>query len=275
MVSPRLVISLAAIWTLSGTCLAQPAAPERKSSTEPTENASVHTPSTQPGDRAQPPQPVPRLSPLRRGDILMARKMYRDAIETYREGIQNVAVIYNKIGIAYHQLNDFRTALENYNMALRLNPRYAEAINNVGTIYYAEKKPKRAIKEYKKALDYAPRSASIYSNLGTAYFARKKYKQAFSAYQEALNLDPDVFEHRNVTGSMLQERNVDERAKFHFYLAKTYAKAGMVDRALSYMRKALEEGFKNRKRFLTDPEFQALQNNQEFQALLAMKPRVL
>lgn len=275
MVSPRLAIALTTIWVLSGICLAQPTTPEEKTSTSPAENASVHSPSAQPADRSQAPQPKPRLSPVRRGDILMARKMYREAIETYREGVQDVAILYNKIGIAYHQLNDFQTALENYNMALRLNPRYAEAINNIGTVYYAKRKTKRAIKEYKKALDYAPRSASIYSNLGTAYFARKKYAQAFSAYQEALNLDPDVFEHRNAAGSLLQERNVDERAKFHFYLAKTYAKAGMVDRALSYMRKALEEGFKDRKRFLKDPDFKALQDNQEFQALLAMKQRVL
>jgi len=46
---------------------------------------------------------------------------------------------------------------------------------------------------------------------------------------------------------LLQEHSVEERAKFHFYLAKTYAKAGNTDRALAYMRKCLEEGFKEKK----------------------------
>ena len=44
-------------------------------------------------------------------------------------------------------------------------------------------------------------------------------------------LDKDVFEHHGSYGVLLQERSVAERAKFHFYLGQTYAKAGMNDRA--------------------------------------------
>ena len=242
-----------------------------------TENARLHeteSPAASPVASRPECPPVP-LSSMQRGDILMARKMYREAIETYREGIRSVAVLYNKIGIAYHQLLDFKAAMENYQMALRLDPTYAEAINNIGTIFYAQRKHKKAINQYKRALRLAPKSASIYSNLGTAYFARKKYKDAFEAYQKAIELDPNVFEHRSTAGSLLQERSVEERAKFHFYLAKTFARAGMLDRALLYMRKALEEGFRNRDRFRTDPDFKALQGNEEFERLLAMEPRVL
>jgi tetratricopeptide (TPR) repeat protein len=111
--------------------------------------------------------------------------------------------------------------------------------------------------------------------LGTAYFARKKYKEAFETYQQALKLDPDVFEHRSSYGVLLQERNVEERSRFHFYLAKTYAKSGMTDRALLYIRKALEEGFKERNKFLEDPEFASLKDNPEFKQLMAQEPRVL
>jgi len=183
--------------------------------------------------------------------------------------------MYNKIGIAYHQLMEFRSALENYNMALSLNPRYAEVMNNIGALYYGRKDYARAISQYRKALEIAPKSASIYSNLGTAYFARKQYDRAFEAYQQALALDPSVFEHRSSHGTLLQERSVEERAKFHFYLAKTYAQAGMPEQALLYMRRALEEGFRERDKFVTDPAFKDMQELEEFQILLAMEPRVL
>ncbi len=274
----NLLIPLSVFVAVSSVCFAQTAAPVTPHQPEAVESASVHEAGAPAEDRSslRETEPAERpLTPMRRGDILMARKMYREAIETYREAIRDAAVAYNKIGIAYHQLMDFNAALENYDMALQLDPTYAEAINNIGTVRYAQKKHKRAIREYEKALKYAPRSASIYSNLGTAYFARKKYKDAFEAYQTALELDPNVFEHRNTAGSLLQERSVEERAKFHFYLAKTYAKAGMVDRVLEYMRKALEEGFRERDRFRTDPEFADLQENEEFQQLLAAEPRVL
>lgn len=222
-----------------------------------------------------PNPPKPALTEEMRGDIFMARKMYREAIETYQEGPADSAVLMNKVGIAYHHLLDFASAKRYYERAIKLNASYAEAINNLGTVYYATKSHRRAVKQYKKALKISPHSASIYSNLGTAHFARRKYKDAAEAYQKALSLDPEVFEHRGGQGILLQERSVEERAKFYFYLSKTYAQAGMSERALLYMRKALEEGFRDRKKFVDDPEFAALQEMPEFQQLLEMEVRVL
>lgn len=216
-----------------------------------------------------------KLSPEKRGDILMARKMYREAAETYKEGPLDSAVIQNKIGIAYHQMMQIDIAKRYYERAIKLDPKYPEAVNNLGTIYYTKKSYRRATKLYERALKLSPNSASIYSNLGTAFFARKHYKSAAEAYQKAVALDPDVFEHRNSWGVLLQERSVEERAKFHYYLAKTYAKAGMNDRAITYIRKALEEGYPDRKKMMADPEFSALHQMPEFQELLTMEPRVL
>ena len=220
------------------------------------------------------PKPI-ALSPERRADILMARKMYREAAETYKEAPLDSAIIQNKIGIAYHQMIQTDVAKKYYERAMRLDAKYPEAINNLGTVYYSKKNYRHAVKLYNKALKLAPNSASIYSNLGTAHFARKNYKLAAETYQKALALDPDVFEHRGSWGIMLQERSVEERAKFHYYLAKTYAQAGMNDRALLYIRKALEEGFAERKKLMDDPEFVSLHNLPEFQQLLVIEPRVL
>lgn len=223
----------------------------------------------------KPAQATPPLSAEMRGDILMARKMYREAVETYSEGPKDSAVLINKIGIAYHQMLALDLARKSYERAIRLNPKYSEAINNLGTVYYARKNYRKAISQYKRALVLSPDSASIYSNLGTAYFARKNYKAASEAYEKALSLDPEVFEHRGTHGVLLQERSIEERAKFHFYLAKTYAKAGDTERALSYMRKCLEEGFKERDKFRDAPEFAKMQDMPEFKQLLALEPRVL
>jgi hypothetical protein len=58
-------------------------------------------------------------------------------------------------------------------------------------------------------------------------------------------------------------------------MAKTYAKAGVVERAWLYIRKSLEEGFKERDKYKEDPEFAMLQELPEFQQLMALQPRVL
>jgi tetratricopeptide (TPR) repeat protein len=159
-----------------------------------------------------------------------------------------------------------------YRLAVRVNREYSEAINNLGTVYYARKGYRRAIGEYKKALRINPKSASIWSNLGMGYFARKEYKRAEESWQQALALDPDVFENHSTLGVLLQERSVEARAMFHYFLAQGYAKKGLNDRALLYIRKALEEGFKDRKKLQEDPAFAALQDLEEFKQLLAWRP---
>jgi len=215
------------------------------------------------------------ISPDTRGDVFMARKMYREGIEAYKAIQPQTAVTLNKIGIGYHHLLDFNSAKSFYEKAIRQKKDYSEAINNLGTVYYAKKSYRKAINYYKKALVYAPNSASIHSNLGTAYFARKNYQQAAVEYETALRLDPEVFEHRSTQGVLLQERSVEERAKFHYYLAKTYAKAGQTDRALLYIRRALEEGFKDKAKFMEEPEFADLRKHPDFDLLMKMEPRVL
>ena len=56
---------------------------------------------------------------------------------------------------------------------------------------------------------------------------------------------------------------------------RIYAEHGQTDLALQYIRKALEEGFTDRKKFLQDPEFASLRDLPEFKEILKLEPRVL
>ena len=76
-------------------------------------------------------------------------------------------------------------------------------------------------------------------------------------------------------GVMLEERSVEERAKYHFYLAKLYAKDGRNDLAIQYLRKSLEEGYKEKKKLEDEPDFAGLRENPEFKELLTKEQRVL
>src|SRR5579884_457044 len=131
----------------------------------------------------------PPITREQRGDIFMARKMYLQAVEQY-EAAPQTAVVLNKIGIAYHQLQDLQTARKYYEKAVHADRKYSDAINNLGAIYYSEKSYRRAVSQYRKALKLSPSSATIYSNLGTAYYARNDMKRAMENYQAAFALDP-------------------------------------------------------------------------------------
>jgi tetratricopeptide (TPR) repeat protein len=217
---------------------------------------------------------LPKLTPEMRGDIYMARKMFREAIDKFRECPPSAAVD-NKIGIAFHQLLQFDLARKNYQAAIKLDPKFPQAINNLGTVYYSQKNYRKAMKYYRKALKITPESASIWVNLGSAYFARHNLKKAAQCYDKAMELDPLVFEHRSSYGTLLEERSVEDRAKFHLYLAKAYAQRGDKDKALIYLRKALEEGLKERKKIPEMPEFASLKTDTAFKELLIQDPKPL
>jgi tetratricopeptide (TPR) repeat protein len=263
------MISFSSLRLACAVLLAPLALPAFQQSSSPLNSSSLRASAAVPS--VTNPVTNPPITNELRGDIYMARKMYREAIDKYRE-CPDSAVVANKIGIAFHQLLLLDLAKKNYEHAVKLDPKYPEAINNLGTIYYAEKSYHRAITCYKRALRFSTTSASIYSNLGAAYFARKDYKRASEYYEQALKLDPDVFEHRGTFGTIMQERTVQELATFHLYLAKMYAKSGAKDRALIYLRKALEEGVKDRNKIPQIPEFAALKTDPAFLQLLAENP---
>ena len=220
------------------------------------------------------PTPVKSLTE-QRGDIFMARKMYREAIDIYTQGDQKSPVTWNKIGIAWHSMANLQMARKSYEKAMKLDKKYPDAVNNLGTVYYADKNFTAAITRYKKAIDLSPRAASFWSNLGTAYYARGKYPLMMDAYTKAMELDPQIFEHKGGVGTELQERSVADRAKYHFEMAKMYAKMGKTDQALLNLRRSLEEGFKEKEKIPKMVEFAGLLEVQEFKDLMALEQRVI
>ena len=62
-----------------------------------------------------------------------------------------------------------------------------------------------------------------------------------------------------------------EIATLNYLLAKTYAQAGRKTEALVYLRKAINEGFNDRKKLFEDKEFVILRDVPEYQQMIAEK----
>lgn len=210
------------------------------------------------------------ITPEVQGDILMAHQRYVAALDAYRQAPPDSAVLWNKMGIANHHMFNLRDAQRDYEKALKLNPKYSEAWNNLGAVYYGEKLFHESERAYKKALKLNPKSAMFYSNLGTAYLAEGKVKKGAECYRTALSLDPNVFE-SDPAARIAETGPTQEIATLNYLLAKTYAEAGRKTEALVYLRKAIDEGFNDRKKILDDKEFAILRNVPEFQQLMSDK----
>lgn len=218
-------------------------------------------------DTHAPDHAVVKVSPETQGDIFMANRRYVDAINSYKLGPSDSAVIYNKIGVAYHHLYGFQEAKLYYERAIKLNSKYAEALNNLGTIYYERKEYGKAERLYRKVLKLSPNSPITLSNLGTAYFAHHKYSQGEEAYHRAMSMDPEIFE-RDSLGKIEHQGSPEQRAAVSYYLARAYAQAGMQEQALKFLRRAFSNGFTDSKKLLEDKEFSSLRKTEEFQKLM-------
>jgi tetratricopeptide (TPR) repeat protein len=232
----------------------------------PTSFAETPNPSPSATEAALQPQ-TSAISPELEGDLLMARRSYEAAIRAYQRDTVRSAALWNKIGVAYHHMFAFDEARKYYQLALSINPQYPEALNNLAAVYHSQRQFKQAERTYKLALKYAPNAAITYCNLGTAYFAEEKYKPGMEAYRKALALNPNIFDPKQ---NQIVEATSSRRqlAAVNYYLAKTYATAGKMEESLAYLRRALENGFRDRKQLMKDKEFAALRSTPEFHALM-------
>ncbi|MBA3915465.1 MAG: tetratricopeptide repeat protein [Acidobacteriales bacterium] len=239
-----------------------------------TEHAQVSLPTP---PRAEAPPAEASADQLeRRGDELSSQKAYFDALDYYKAALaksKDKSVLYNKVGMAHLQLQHFKDAKKNFEKSAKLDKTYAAAYNNIGVIeYFVERKYPASIKHYEKAIKLRPDMASYYSNLGAAYFAEKDFGKGTIAYSQALKLDPDVFERVSRTGISAQLSSPEDRARFEYELAKLYAKAGMTDRCLKSLRRAMEDGFPEIKSVYEDSDFAVLRKDPRFTELMASKP---
>jgi tetratricopeptide (TPR) repeat protein len=217
-----------------------------------------------------------QLNDEEKGDLYMARKQYHEAMEQYRLLCQqdpHNAVYLNKLGIALHQQTVLGLALKYYEKAVKANPKYADAENNIGTIWYQRKKYGKAVRAYQRAIKMRDDMPVLYSNLGYAYFSQGKYEDSIVAFRTALAKDPQFFERTSSrNGSVLQDRSVPDRGRFYFLLAKSFAEAGNLERAILYLRKSKEEGYAQINDVKKDPAFTALLKDPAVIDLLAPKP---
>ncbi len=222
--------------------------------------------------------PAPDASPSileGRADALRAEKLFLDALDYYRAALAKApksASVMNKIGITELMMQRYKEAKKSFDQTIKLDHHYADAYNNLGVVLYEEHKYGAAVKEYRRAIGIDATSASFFSNLGAALFAKKEFEPAVVAYQKAVEIDPDVFERTSRGGVQAQLPSPEDRARYDYTVARLYAKMGFSDRSFEYLRKAMEEGYKDLyKSVYKDTEFAELRKEKRFTDLMAAK----
>jgi tetratricopeptide (TPR) repeat protein len=218
----------------------------------------------------QPSAPTPQFEPTpeQLGDSLTAHQRYQAAIEAYKKAPNDSADVWNKMGIAYQMMFSLQNAERCYKKSLKLGGKNAAVLNNLGTVYDSLKNYSAAEHMYRKALKVDGQSALIHKNLGTDLLAQHRYKQGWAFYQAALALDPQIFED-STNLHVDNPASVEDRGAMNYYMARGCVRAGQNDRAIEYLRMALNEGFTSPKKLVADIDFASLHGSPAFEQMIA------
>jgi tetratricopeptide (TPR) repeat protein len=94
-----------------------------------------------------------------------------------------------QLGLQRLQGKDYKSAIQNFDEVLRMEPHY-EAFHNRGVANYRLDNYNEAIRDYKEALAINPRSVESFLGLGAAYTRMNKMDSAIETYSMALEINP-------------------------------------------------------------------------------------
>ncbi len=97
---------------------------------------------------------------------------------------------YLQQALAHYDKGEFEAALEDFDLAIRLDKGYDEAYNGRGWASYKLGDCEAALEDFDQAIALNPDYADAYAGRGWTYYAEGDYETALSAFDDALDLDP-------------------------------------------------------------------------------------
>lgn len=131
-------------------------------------------------------------------------RFWRDSVTLWSRELQfyDIPTARNNRGNAYIMLGKYQQAIEDYNTAIQLDPRFAKAYVNRGVALTHIHEYHKALNDFNTALDLDIQDSSVYFNRGNVFKALGSYERGLEDYTSALSLNPenvDAYNNRGTT----------------------------------------------------------------------------
>ena len=186
-----LLLGIAGGWLIRGS--------QAPTATGPTEAATASAPAEMGAGTAS---QVPPSSQLKQ----MADSQTAPLLERLKSEPNNADLLAS-IGNIYYDAQQYPTAIEYYQRALRVQPANADVRTDAATAYWYTGNADTAIAEFKKALSYQPDKANTLFNLGIVQWQGKVDADgALTTWQRLLDTNPNYEGKQKVLELMAQAK---------------------------------------------------------------------
>lgn len=120
---------------------------------------------------------------------------------------------HSNLGASFKQYGLLNKAINEYKIALRLDPAYVPDYNSLGLCYYKKGLFDEAMKEFKKALALDPGFLHAYLNLGLVFKKKGLHEESIECSQQLLRIDPNFIQAYNNLGVTYIEMKKCDEAK--------------------------------------------------------------
>jgi tetratricopeptide (TPR) repeat protein len=136
-----------------------------------------------------------------RGALREIKQEYELALADFDEAIhldpKSANAYYNR-GYARFMMNQFDEAIVDFDQAVQLDPQFVRAYNNRGFCRFKKEEYERAMDDFDEALRLDPSDSWALANRGRVWMAKHAYDNALRDFEHALRLDPNsALAHKN------------------------------------------------------------------------------
>ncbi len=184
--------------------------------------------------------------------------LWRNSITLFEHTLSVTAnnyLIYNNLGVTLARQGKDQKAFLQYQKALEINPRYADAHYNLGKLLARQSKDEEAMVQFMESLRIKPEKKEAHNDLGVILNKHGRIQEAVFHFAQAIRIDPNYREaHFNMGAILFQHGKYGEAVPYfnealrinpsnagvHNSLAATLAATGKIDEAIIHYHQALQ-----------------------------------
>jgi tetratricopeptide (TPR) repeat protein len=172
--------------------------------------------------------------------------LWNDVIEKFP---QKIPTAYYSRGIEYGDLGQWDKAIDDYSIAIEIDPKFSDAYSNRGVAYGNLGLWDKAIDDYKRAIEIDPKISMTYSDCGIAYGNLGQWDKAISNYNKAIEIDPkftQAYSNRGIAYANLGQFNeaisdFSKAIEIDPKFVEAYSNRGIAYRNLRQYEKSITE----------------------------------